>query len=215
MYRIQLIVTLILLLVLSLAGVSSHWARKLAIPEGLLIGAILCMGVASLLNIALTYLPASHSLPPRVMQGILIPTRPLYKGTVLIAVNLGGSILPLGYAGGLWLYLGIELVQLGPVIAITCLASYLLSRPLYGFGIALPVLTVPFITAISCKLLMTEHAIAGAFIAGTIGVILGADILRIKNLKQIGSSFVSIGGAGVFDGIVLTGLIASLIMLII
>lgn len=214
MYQLQLMATLIILLLLWWVDFTSYWAWQLGIPEHLLLAAFVMMAVAGTINIALTYLSAGHSQPPQPITGILIPDRPLYRGTVLIALNLGGAILPFCYATGLWLYLKIDPFTLLPVLIITTIAAYIFSRPIHGFGIALPVMVVPFITALSCKMFVMESMMASAYIAGTIGVILGTDVLRIKDIKQVGTCFISIGGAGVFDGIVLSGIIASLVCLI-
>ncbi len=45
-----------------------------------------------------------------------------------------------------------------------------------------------------------------AFTAGVLGALFGADILHLKDLDRIGAGVVSIGGAGTFDGIFLTGI---------
>ncbi|GEM20586.1 DUF1614 domain-containing protein [Nitrosococcus oceani] len=50
-----------------------------------------------------------------------------------------------------------------------------------------------------------------AYIAGTLEVLLGADILRLKDIRRIGTPITSIGGAGTFDGIFITSIIAALL----
>jgi uncharacterized membrane protein len=40
---------------------------------------------------------------------------------------------------------------------------------------------------------------------------IGADLLPMKRLGELGTSVVSIGGAGTFDGVFLTGIIAVLL----
>jgi uncharacterized membrane protein len=42
-------------------------------------------------------------------------------------------------------------------------------------------------------------------------VILGADILRLKDIRHMGTPIASIGGAGTFDGIFITGIVAVLL----
>ncbi|WP_457549779.1 DUF1614 domain-containing protein [Archaeoglobus sp.] len=44
-----------------------------------------------------------------------------------------------------------------------------------------------------------------AFSSGVLSALVGADILHLKDIEKIGSGIVSIGGAGTFDGIFLTG----------
>jgi len=52
---------------------------------------------------------------------------------------------------------------------------------------------------------------AVAYISGVLGVFIGADLLNLKQLSKVGRGVMSIGGAGVFDGIYLVGIIAVLI----
>jgi uncharacterized membrane protein len=40
------------------------------------------------------------------------------------------------------------------------------------------------------------------------GTLIGADLLRVYQIKKLGSPFMSIGGAGIFDGICLAGLVS-------
>ena len=50
-----------------------------------------------------------------------------------------------------------------------------------------------------------------AYISGTLGVLLGADILRLNDIRKMGVPIASIGGAGTFDGIFITGIVAVLL----
>jgi uncharacterized membrane protein len=43
------------------------------------------------------------------------------------------------------------------------------------------------------------------------GTLIGADLLRVHQIKKLGSPFMSIGGAGIFDGIYLVGLVSVLL----
>ncbi len=52
-----------------------------------------------------------------------------------------------------------------------------------------------------------EHNGAG----GSLGVLIGADLLNLGKLQGLGAPVASIGGAGTFDGIFVTGLIAVLL----
>ena len=50
-----------------------------------------------------------------------------------------------------------------------------------------------------------------AYIGGSLGVLIGADLLNLGRLRSLGAPVASIGGAGTFDGIFLTGVIAVLL----
>ena len=48
-----------------------------------------------------------------------------------------------------------------------------------------------------------------AYISGAMGTLIGADLMHLKDLRRMGPGVLSIGGAGVYDGIFLAGLIAA------
>ena len=76
----------------------------------------------------------------------------------------------------------------------------------------------PFITALTSLMLYRLYVLTNpfiiAYVAGTLGTLLGADILNLDKVSRLGAPLVSIGGAGTFDGVYLTGLIAIFLVLI-
>jgi uncharacterized membrane protein len=60
-------------------------------------------------------------------------------------------------------------------------------------------------------LLSPDLAPALAYTAGTLGTLIGGDLLNLRKIRGLGAPVVSIGGAGTFDGIFLTGIIAVLL----
>jgi uncharacterized membrane protein len=48
-------------------------------------------------------------------------------------------------------------------------------------------------------------------VSGTLGTLLGADILNLKRIFNLGAPIISIGGAGTFDGVFLAGVIGVLL----
>ena len=60
-------------------------------------------------------------------------------------------------------------------------------------------------------LLSREYAAPLAYIGGSMGTLLGADLLNLDKIGSLGAPIASIGGAGTFDGIFLTGILAVLI----
>ncbi|MCK4579883.1 MAG: DUF1614 domain-containing protein [Dehalococcoidia bacterium] len=126
-----------------------------------------------------------------------------------VAVNVGGAIIP----GCLSAYLLTMVPSPGSVAIATAamtVISRLLARPVPGVGIRLPMFIPPIAAAILALLLCREFAAPCAYVAGTMGTLIGADLLnlhRIRNMRGV----VSIGGAGVFDGIFLVGVISVLL----
>jgi len=127
----------------------------------------------------------------------------------VIAVNIGGAVLPT--------ILSLYLLKMTPInmviiaTSITTIMSFMLSRPVKGVGIVMPAFVPPVIAAITAMLISKQYAPQLAYISGVMGTLIGADILRIPMLKELNSPFLSIGGAGVFDGIYLVGLVSVLL----
>jgi uncharacterized membrane protein len=128
----------------------------------------------------------------------------------IISLNLGGAILP----GLLCIYL-LPKVNVGSVMlatGVTTAFSYYLSKPVKGVGIVIPAFIPPVIAALAALIFSEkEYAPAVAYISGVLGILIGADLFRLPQIKRFGLSFLSIGGAGVFDGIFIVGIISVLL----
>ena len=137
----------------------------------------------------------------------------------IVAVNVGGCIIPA--ALGVYFALRLPLVPLLLVTVIVALGVFYFARPVRSTGVMVPIL-VPPLLAVGASLIALYIDGSGflnlarmAFTAGVFGTIVGADILHLGSIRRIGSEFVSIGGAGTFDGIVLTGILGAILAAII
>ncbi|GBE02058.1 MAG TPA: DUF1614 domain-containing protein [Nitrospirae bacterium] len=127
----------------------------------------------------------------------------------VIAVNFGGAVLPVILSIYLLGNVPIHLVLIAT--AVTSTASYLLSKPVRGVGVIMPAFVPPLIAALTALAISREYAPPIAYISGVLGTLIGADILRLHQIGRIETRFLSIGGAGVFDGIYLVGLVSVLL----
>jgi len=136
----------------------------------------------------------------------------LQRETV-IAVNVGGCLVPSALAIYEAVHLFADAPQVVPGVGFAVLANigvcYWLARPLKGIGIALPGLVPPVLAASCAIVLAPDHATPVAFIAGVFGPLIGADLLHLRDIERIEAGIASIGGAGTFDGIVLSGIVAA------
>lgn len=135
------------------------------------------------------------------------------KRETVIAINLGGCIIPTGLA----LYEIGHLISSGSTsisalvfaVSINVGICYWIAKPVEGIGIALPAF-VPPLTAVSAAVLLApDEAPAVAFVAGVMGPLIGADLFHLRDISRIATGMGSIGGAGTFDGIVLSGILAA------
>jgi uncharacterized membrane protein len=88
---------------------------------------------------------------------------------------------------------------------------HMLAQPIPGLGIALPVFVPSLAAAVVSLLLAWRRAAPLAYISGSLGTLIGADLLNLGAMAQMGAPVASIGGAGTFDGIFLIGVVAVLL----
>lgn len=131
---------------------------------------------------------------------------------VTVAVNVGGALIPTLLS----IYLVIVNIYILPefilAILLVSIISYLVSKPVPGLGIVTPAYIPPIATAIISYVIYPFNPAPIAFAAGTLGTLLGADIYRLGEITKLKANFVSIGGAGIFDGVFLSGIIATLLI---
>lgn len=202
-----------------LADVMLTAMRRLGMsPEASLLAA---MGIfmGGLINIPVKQIPRQQPIEslPLPMFGInrFFPVRTGERQHTVLAVNFGGCIVPsiivLYQLGRLLSYGPGALGAAAAAIAINVIICYRLARPIANVGIAMPPL-VPALAAAACALLFSrELAPSIAFCAGVMGPLIGADLLHLKDIEKINTGIASIGGAGTFDGIVISGLLATLL----
>ena len=167
----------------------------------------------SFINLPLFSIPAVPPPPEAVSQGNLfwkIPQRP-FTGRTIIAINVGGGLIPISFS--LYLLTNNPLPLMDALLGIFSVStiSYLISRPIHGLGIGMPIFIAPISAALMALAINPEYSAPLAYISGTMGVLIGADVLRLKSVGSLGLPIASIGGAGTFDGIFITGIVAVLL----
>jgi uncharacterized membrane protein len=208
---------LALIFLVLVAWIEVQALRSAYLSMGLSPHAALVLLLASLagsyLNIPVARLPAEQILSGQEVwffgMHYVIPEVISRPGTV-IAVNVGGALIP----GLLSLYLYFRnRLWISGVIGTAAVAAvcHWLARPVPGLGIALPVFVPPLSTAVIALLLSRRHAVALAYISGSLGTLIGADLLNLDAVQGLGAPVASIGGAGTFDGIFLTGILGVLL----
>jgi len=127
----------------------------------------------------------------------------------VISMNLGGAIIPLF----LCIYLSPKAPLRATVIStlIMIIVAKMLTRVVPGVGFTLPAFIPPLVAASFALILAHRNPAPVAYISGVLGTLIGADLLNLHKIEAIGAPMVSIGGAGVYDGIYLVGIISVLL----
>jgi uncharacterized membrane protein len=130
--------------------------------------------------------------------------------TTVLAVNLGGAVVPTA--------LSVYLLAVNPIVlpalaatVIVAAVVYRAARPVPGLGIAIPALLPPAVSALAAVALSSHGVAAVAYVAGTLGTLVGGDLLHLRDVRAMAPSVASIGGAGTFDGVFLSGILAVLL----
>ena len=133
-----------------------------------------------------------------------------------VAINVGGALVPLFISA--YALLGAPEAFLPSILGtvIVAIIVHRFAQPLKGLGIAIPMF-IPPLTAVLVALFLgramrvsrSAHVIA--YVSGVLGTLIGADLTNLNRIADLGAPVASIGGAGTFDGVFLTGIVAVLL----
>jgi uncharacterized membrane protein len=211
LFSILVIVTIGLVILIQLRILRYAYMR-LGVGPGAALLLLFGSLIGSYFNIPVTVLPGEPITNGEIVDfygmRYIVPTVVQWPGTVL-AVNVGGAVIPtlmsayLVLRYQLWFKATIAVVIIAAVIHAS-------ATPVHGVGIAVPVFAPVVTTAILAFILSREYAPPLAYIGGSMGTLIGADLLNLDKISGLGAPVASIGGAGTFDGIFLTGILAVL-----
>ena len=137
-----------------------------------------------------------------------------------VGINTGGALIPMLLSIYLFIKNKLEWKKLLIGILIVTIVTYLVTEPVVNSGIVsrYPYFLLPaFFASITSVVLLRKNfrkAAPFAYISGTIGVLIGADVFHLWTLLNMNTSKGTnavIGGADVFDMVFITGILAVLI----
>ena len=211
-FLLAAIVLAVVLAALLFVGVLTYALARLGIGPAAAALVLLACLLGSAVNIPIArFRDSAVQMEPYIsVFGILYFVPVLRTRSTIVAVNLGGALVP----AALSIYLIIH-DRLGwwalAAVAVVGVLVHLVARPVPGLGIAVPAL-LPGLFAVLTAVVFHPAALAGlAYVAGTLGTLAGADLANLGKVRRLGPSVASIGGAGTFDGIFLAGIIAVLL----
>jgi uncharacterized membrane protein len=187
---------------------------RLGISPGLIFWLLILTLLGSLVNIPIYRFESRELVGEQVVSyfgmRFRIPRLERAQSTIL-AVNVGGALIPVALS----VYLLSKIncgVSLPILVVVVTLIVNRVARPVRGMGIGVPGLVPPLVAALGAYILCAPELRAPcAYIASTMGILIGADLLNLGQIRQLGAPVASIGGAGTFDAIFLSGIIAVLL----
>jgi uncharacterized membrane protein len=203
----------VVLLILIQLGALRYAYMRLGMSSGAALLLLFASLAGSYFNIPVTQLAGQRVMSGEVVDYFgmryVVPVVQDWPGT-LIAVNVGGAVIPtvmslyLLARHALWIRGAVATLVVAVVI-------HWLASPVRGVGIAGPVFAPALITAVVALVLARERAAPLAYVAGSLGTLIGADLSNLDKVADLGAPVASIGGAGAFDGIFVTGVVAVLL----
>lgn len=214
-FMIMFSILLMLLVVLIFIDVIGIAFRKLGFSPRIIVFLLIVSLIGSIINIPIHKIKTEM---PVVSLGFVeflrirypIPYIERQTSETVIALNVGGALVPTLISVYL---ITVDVLMLPNIIVATMITTIIvhsIARPVRGFGIATPAL-IPPITAVLAAFIVGGNYPVVAYISGTLGTLIGADLLNINKIPKLGAPIASIGGAGTFDGVFLTGIIATLL----
>ena len=171
----------------------------------------------SLINIPLTKLKTTIPMVTEETASYLgivykIPRVEFGCAETTVAINVGGGLIPTAVSFYLLWKVPSTLIYCLVGIAIVAIITRAVAKPVKGVGIVTPAFIPPIAAAIIAYVLMPTSPKIVAYVAGTLGTLIGADLTNLRGIPKLGAPVASIGGAGTFDGIFLAGIIAVLLV---
>lgn len=222
---ILLAVSLMCLMPILLVDVMRDAMDRLNLSPGVAMLAVLGILVGGLVNIPVFRIERPEVQPVEIMGAYglwgFTPRFQRMRPDTIVAVNLGGCVIPTAIA--VWELLSLSREGGWPLTAVIFVAGinvavcYFAARPVSGIGIMMPGFVSPLGSVLATWLLLggaeyEDFRPAVAFIAGVTGPLIGADLLHLKDITRVSVGMLSIGGAGTFDGIILSAVLATVLV---
>ena len=212
-FRILLLISLLAMLIVGIqVGVLTIAFEKLDLTEGSALLLLITIMAGSMINLPLFSMkserPNLDEMPPQLRE--LYRDIP-YTGRTLVMVNVGGCVAPSAFCFYLMAHHPMNLFNVAAAVSAVALLSYKMSRSIPGVGLGMPMFFAPLLAALLSVFLDPQNAAPMAFISGTLGVLIGADLMHFPEIRKMGTPSASIGGAGSFDGIFISGIVAVLL----
>jgi uncharacterized membrane protein len=219
LYGIIFFVALAFLFLMIEIGLIHHAFLMLGLPPEMAFLALFGSLLGSYINIPLTKIASGLPHPQVLVSSFGVRYRlPMrYAGaSTTLAINVGGALMPVLISLYVLLLQPVAILPATIGTTIVALVVKRYARPVPGMGIATPMFIPPVVAALVAVGLTgllggRMHVDAVAYVSGVLGTLIGADLMNLDKLGDLGAPVASIGGAGTFDGVFLTGIVAVLL----
>jgi uncharacterized membrane protein len=200
-------------------GIIDYAFGALGLPPELALLALIVSLIGSYINIPIAQIESGEPHQAEIVSVFGVRYRvPLHysRGSTTLAINVGGAIVPLLISIYVLSHQTAAILPAALTALVVALVVHRWARPVRGLGIAIPMFIPPIVAAVTAWVTAAlfgayHHVDAVAYVGGVVGTLVGADISNLGKLRNLGAPVASIGGAGTFDGVFLTGIVAVLL----
>lgn len=191
-----------LLVIMVVLGVWRHAYLSLGVSPGTAMLLLLGSLIGSYLNIPIAVLPPEQVESDKVIEffgmAYTVPMVENLPGTV-IALNVGGAVIPTIMS--IYLLASRRLWVSGAIATgVVALVLHWLATPVPGVGIAVPVFIPAIVTAVISLLLSRRDAAPLAYISGSMGTLIGADLTNLDKVAGLGAPVLQSAGRALSMG---------------
>ncbi len=185
------------------------WLAMIIVP-GSLLGSIINIPLATVNSDAT---PCTESQFVSVFGLGYRVVSPDCPGKLQLSINVGGAIIPIAVSAYLlWANQNVLVPALIAIVVVS-LFVHAVAKVEPNVGVVTPAILPALVAAFTTFLLIQfipslTATYVVAYVSGTLGSLIGADLLNIGKLGMLRSGRASIGGAGTFDGVFIGGLLA-------
>jgi uncharacterized membrane protein len=212
-FVLGLVILVGVLIALIEVGILEYAYEKMGVNRRYVFTLLIVSLLGSYVNIPVAELPAEQVLSGQEVtffgMRYAVPRVEEWPRTI-IAVNVGGAVIPTLLSLYLLVKHKLYAQSLAGIVIVTVIVHWL-AQPVRGVGIAVPTFLPPLVAAGTALLLSRRFAPPLAYISGSLGCLIGADLLNLGQIHGLAAPVASIGGAGTFDGIFLTDILAVLL----
>jgi uncharacterized membrane protein len=186
---------------------------RIGIAEGWAFFILFASIVGSWINVPVAKLRGTVVFEPvlvRVFGMTYVVPGSVQPDNKVIALNVGGGLIPIGLSTYLMVVNHLTWQAAVGIVAVAAITHHF-ARVVPGVGIVVPTLIPPIAAAVAAGVIGASPIAAVAYVSGTLGTLIGADLVNLRHVHEMEAPVLSIGGAGTFDGIFVTGILSVLL----
>ena len=148
---------------------------------------------------------------PGAVQEFMLRRRRGFADRTAVVVSIGGSVAPLVFVAYLAIVRGLPVVSTLLATLFVTAVAHLSKGHRFSSGVDQSAVFAPMAAVLVASSFVAAERGAAAIVSGTVGVLVGADLLHLNDVGSLGSSSICIGSVDSLDAILLTGILALLL----